>query len=102
RPKGIVHAHRGFTSLGLAFRCIGVGAGERVFSTSKFFFAYGLDHGVLAALAHGATAVVHPGWPDADAVIELVARHRPAALFPRATGYRRRPAPAPRSLAAGR
>jgi 3-hydroxybenzoate/4-hydroxybenzoate---CoA ligase len=99
RPKGIVHAHRGFTSLGLAFRCIGVGAGERVFSTSKFFFAYGLEHGLLAALAHGATAVIHPGWPDADAVIELVARHRPAALFSVPTVYRRLLAQPPERLA---
>ncbi len=99
RPKGIVHAHRGFASLGLAFRCIGVGAGERVFSTSKFFFAYGLEHGLLAALAHGVTAVVHPGWPDADAVIELVARHRPAALFSVPTVYRRLLAQPPERLA---
>jgi len=99
RPKGIVHAHRGFTSLGLAFRCIGLGAGDRVFSTSKFFFAYGLEHGLLAALAHGATAVVHPGWPDADAVIELVARHRPSALFSVPTLYRRLLAQPPGRLA---
>ena len=100
RPKGIVHAHRGFASLGLAFRCIGLGAGERVFSTSKFFFAYGLEHGLLAPLAHGATAVLHPGWPDADAVIELVARHRPAALFSVPTVYRRLLAQPPARLAA--
>jgi benzoate-CoA ligase len=89
RPKGIVHAHRSFASLGLAFRCIGVGTGERVFSTSKLFFAYGLEHGLLATLAHGATAILYPGWPDADTVIELVARHRPAALFSVPTVYRR-------------
>ncbi|HEV8106465.1 MAG TPA: AMP-binding protein [Burkholderiales bacterium] len=99
RPKGIVHAHRGFASLGLAYRCIGVGAGDRVFSTSKFFFAYGIEHGLLAALAHGATAVVYPGWPDADAVIELVARHRPAVLFSVPTVYRRLLAEPPERLA---
>jgi benzoate-CoA ligase len=89
RPKGIVHAHRSFAALGLAFRCIGVGAGDRVLSTSKYFFAYGLEHGLLATLAHGATAVVHPGWPDAQALIELAARHRPAAMFSVPTLYRR-------------
>jgi len=99
RPKGIVHAHRSFASLGLAFRRIGVGAGERVFSTSKLFFAYGLEHGLLAPLAHGASAVLHPGWPDADAVIELVARHRPAALFSVPTVYRRLLAQPPGRLA---
>jgi benzoate-CoA ligase len=99
RPKGIVHAHRSFASLGLAFRCTGVGAGDRVLSTSKFFFAYGLEHGLLAPLAHGATAVLHPGWPDVDAIIELVARHRPAAFFSVPTVFRRLLAEPPERLA---
>jgi benzoate-CoA ligase len=89
RPKGIVHVHRGFTSLGLAFRAIGLAPGERIFTTSKFFFAYGLEHGLLGALALGATSIVYPDWPDPDAVIRLVTRHRPAAMFSVPTIYRR-------------
>ena len=88
-PKGIVHSHRAFAALGLAFRFLGIGAGERVFTTSKFFFAYGLEHGLLATLALGATAVIYPDWPDADAVIGLVEPHRPAAMFSVPTIYRR-------------
>jgi 3-hydroxybenzoate/4-hydroxybenzoate---CoA ligase len=88
-PKGIIHAHRGFAELGRAFRFIGVGEGDRVFTTSKYFFAYGLEHGLLAPLALGATAVVYPDWPDAEAVVELVTRHRPAAMFSVPTIYRR-------------
>jgi benzoate-CoA ligase len=88
-PKGIVHVHRGFSSLGLAFRAVGVGAGDRVLTTSKFFFAYGLEHGLLAALAVGATSIVHPDWPDAEVVIDLVSRHHPAAMFSVPTIYRR-------------
>jgi 3-hydroxybenzoate/4-hydroxybenzoate---CoA ligase len=88
-PKGIVHAHRGFAEFGRAFRFIGIGEGERVFTTSKYFFAYGLEHGLLATLALGATAIVYPDWPDAEAVIELVTRHRPAAMFSVPTIYRR-------------
>jgi acyl-coenzyme A synthetase/AMP-(fatty) acid ligase len=89
RPKGIVHAHRGFAVLGAAFRFIGIGEGDRVFTTSKFFFAYGLEHGLLATLACGATALIYPDWPDSEAVIEMVSRHRPAALFSVPTTYRR-------------
>jgi hypothetical protein len=37
KPKGIVHAHRGFGSLGLAFRALDIGEGDRIFTTSKFF-----------------------------------------------------------------
>ena len=89
RPKGIVHVHRGFGSLGLAFRALGLAPGDRIFTTSKFFFAYGLEHGLLAALALGATSIVYPDWPDAQAVIGIVARHRPAAMFSVPTIYRR-------------
>ena len=88
-PKGIVHAHRAIAAVGLAFRRIGVGAGDCIFTTSKHFFAYGLEHGLLAPLAAGATSVLHPDWPDADTVIRLVARHRPAAMFSVPTIYRR-------------
>ena len=88
-PKGIIHVHRGFLSLGLAFRFTGIGEGERVFTSSKFFFAYGLEHGLLATLAMGATSVIYPDWPDAEAVIDLVTRHRPAAMFSVPTIYRR-------------
>ncbi len=89
RPKGIVHAHRAFRHVGAAFRTIGVAEGEPVLSTSKFFFAYGLEHGLLAPLATGATAVLIPGWPDEAAVIAAVERHRPVALFSVPTTYRR-------------
>jgi benzoate-CoA ligase len=89
RPKGIVHVHRGFRSLGLAFRAMGLTQGERVFTTSKHFFAYGLEHGLLAPLAMGLTSIVHPDWADVEAVIDLVTRHRPAALLSVPTIYRR-------------
>jgi benzoate-CoA ligase len=70
-----------------------------VFTTSKHFFAYGLEHGLLAPLAAGATTVLHPEWPDAETVIELVARHRPAAMFSVPTIYRRLLAEPPARLA---
>jgi len=88
-PKGIVHVHRSIAAAGLAFHRIGVGAGDCVFTTSKHFFAYGLEHGLLATLAVGATSVLHPDWPDAATIIELVSRHRPAAMFSVPTLYRR-------------
>src|SRR5687767_6427674 len=89
RPKGIVHAHRTLGCVGAAFRAFGIGAGERVLCTSKFFFAYGLEHGLLAPLAAGATAILCPDWVDADGVIELVVRHQPGAMFSVPTVYRR-------------
>jgi len=89
RPKGIVHRHQAIFSVGQSFRLLGLGAGDRVFGTSKFFFAYGLEHGLLAPLALGATSILYPGWPDAEAVLTTVARHRPDAFFSVPTMYRR-------------
>ena len=89
RPKGILHAHRAALPVGEAFRALGIGEGGRVFTTSKFFFAYGLEHGLLAPLAMGVTSILSADWPDADAVIGSVARHRPQAMFSVPTIYRR-------------
>lgn len=89
RPKGIVHSHRVFRYVGAAFSTIGVGKDERVLSTSRSFFAYGLEHGLLAPLSCGAASVLIPDWVDPETVIDAVERHRPTALFSVPTTYRR-------------
>ena len=97
RPKGIPHAHRAALSLGEAFRALGIGEGDCVFTTSKFFFAYGLEHALLAPLAMGVTSILSADWPDAEAVLDIVAQHRPRAMLSVPTIYRRLLAePAPR------
>src|SRR5260221_2798320 len=88
-PKGIVHAHRGLLHAGQAQReIIGLVTGEKTFATSKLFFAYSLEHGLLGPLAIGATVILEPDWPDAQNVLEQVQRHRPAAFFSVPTFYR--------------
>ena len=88
-PKGIVHAHRSLLHAGQAQReVIGLAAGEKSFATSKLFFAYSLEHGLLGPLAIGASAILEPDWPDATHVLERVEQHRPAAFFSVPTFYR--------------
>jgi len=89
RARGVLHSHGSFRQLGRAFQVIGIGPGERVLTTSKLFFAYGLEHGLLGVLAIGGESILFPGWPDAEAVADLVARYRPAAVFSVPTIYRR-------------
>jgi benzoate-CoA ligase len=89
RPKGIPYSHRAVLSVGQTFRELGIGEGDRVFTTSKFFFAYGLEHGLLAPLAMGMTSILCAEWPVAESVIGIVERHRPAAMFSVPTIYRR-------------
>ena len=90
KPKGIIHAHRSLLPAGQAQReVIGLAPGEKTFATSKLFFSYSLEHGLLGPLATGATAILEPDWPDAQTVLERVERHRPAAFFSVPTFYRR-------------
>jgi benzoate-CoA ligase len=90
RPKGIVHTHRGILPAGQAQReVMGLGPQDRIFATSKLFFAYALENGLLGPLSLGATAILHPEWPDLEQVEALVARHRVTALFSVPTFYRR-------------
>src|SRR5207244_11396240 len=67
----------------------GSAAGDLVFIPFTLFSAYGLEHALLGTLALGATSVLFADWPDTEAVIDIVARHQPAALFSVPTVYRR-------------
>jgi len=90
RPKGIVHTHRAVLAAGQAQReVMGLAAGDRIFTTSKLFFAYALENGLLGPLALGATAILHPDWVELGEVEALVARRRPTAMFSVPTFYRR-------------
>jgi benzoate-CoA ligase len=90
KPKGIVHVHRAVPLAGMALReTFNLQPGERVLATSKLFFSYALEHGLLGPLALGATAILHPEWAEVDSVLELVARHRPVAFFSVPTFYKR-------------
>ena len=89
KPKGIIHSHRSLLPVGQAQReVVGLAAGERSFATSKLFFAYALEHGLLGPLATGATAILEPDWPDVETVLAQVGRHEPHAFFSVPTFYR--------------
>ena len=88
-PKAAVHLLR---SLPAADRYLGavygVKPGDKLFCTSKLFFAFSLGHILLAGLRLGATAVLNGGWPSAEAVAAVVQRHRPNVVFSVPTLYR--------------
>jgi acyl-coenzyme A synthetase/AMP-(fatty) acid ligase len=87
-PKAVMHAHR-------LFRCgkefsgevLGVGAGAKIYASSKLFFAYALGNGLSAALGLGATLVLDSEWPTAERVAAVVERHSPTVLFSVPTLY---------------
>lgn len=89
KPKGIVHTHRSVSVSGEGLRLIGVQPGDRVFATSKYFFAYGIEHGLLGPLALGATGIALPDWAEPAAALAAVQKHRPVAMFSVPSFYRR-------------
>jgi benzoate-CoA ligase family protein len=89
RPKAAVHAHRDVLVADLHLRAnFGVGPGERVFTTSKMFFAFALGHSLFGALRCGAAVVIFRGWPDVDAVARTVDLLRPTVVLSVPTMYR--------------
>jgi benzoate-CoA ligase len=89
KPKGMAFGHRAVLEVGQAFRAFGIGPDDRVFTTSKLYFAYGLEHALLAPLALGATSILCADWPEAGPVLRIVEQHRPSAMFSVPTVYRR-------------
>ncbi len=65
----------------------GLGARDRIYASSKLFFAYALGNSLLAGLRLGATVVLDSEWPTAERVALVVERHRPTALFSVPTLY---------------
>ncbi|HTW87986.1 MAG TPA: benzoate-CoA ligase family protein [Candidatus Binataceae bacterium] len=88
-PKAAVHLHRDALGAGPYLeQCLGVRAGDRLFSTSKLFFAYALGNCLFGSLRLGAVSVLYPGWPDAASVADIIGTVRPEVVFSVPTLYR--------------
>jgi benzoate-CoA ligase len=89
KPKGVVHTQRtALCGRAVYDELMDVAPGDRVFCSSKLFFAYALGTLMFATLQLGATAILFPGWPDAVTVAEVIAHHRPTLVLSVPTFYR--------------
>ncbi|MFN0301159.1 MAG: benzoate-CoA ligase family protein [Burkholderiales bacterium] len=88
-PKAAVHLHHDVL---LADRFpgewLGVGAGDRIFATSKLFFAYSLGNNLFPALRLGATSVLLDSWPESASIGTILERHKPTIFAGVPTMYR--------------
>lgn len=80
-PKGAVHCHGDVVIGDYYLEAFGYGRGERVFSSSKLFFAFALGHVLVGGLRTGSTLILYDEWPDGPAIAETVARHRPTIML---------------------
>lgn len=87
--RAAVHCHKDMwhTSRGFAQGVLGLSAGDRVFSVSKLFFAYGLGNAMYFPFSVGAGTLYYPDRPRPDAIAEFVARYRPTVFFSVPTFY---------------
>ena len=88
-PKAAVHLHHNIAAaVDYSRGVLGVGPGDRLFATSKLFFAYSLGNCLFGSLMLGATTILFDGWPDSAAIAAVVRKHRPTLLYSVPTMYR--------------
>ncbi len=88
-PKAAVHLHHDVLIADRFPReCLAMRAGDRVFATSKLFFAYSLGNNLFPALRLGATSILFDGWPDSTSIGAVIERHQPTILLSVPTMYR--------------
>ena len=89
-PKAAVHCHRDLTAGGpYGVDVLGAAREDRVFATSKLFFAYALGNALLIPLAVRARAYLSPAWPEPQSVLGVLRDWRPTLFFSVPTVYAR-------------
>ncbi|HVO08071.1 MAG TPA: AMP-binding protein, partial [Burkholderiaceae bacterium] len=89
QPKAVVHAHRFARQVDQVSReGLGLRDSDRMFASSKLFFAYPQTNALFAGLKLGATVILDPMWPTAAGVVATVAAQRPTVLFSVPSLYR--------------
>ncbi|HUD85104.1 MAG TPA: benzoate-CoA ligase family protein [Xanthobacteraceae bacterium] len=82
-PKGVKHVHT--TPLAAARLMgqgvIGVREDDVVFSAAKLFFSYGMGNAMAFPMSVGASTVLLPQRPTAEAVFEIMRRHQPTIFY---------------------
>jgi acyl-coenzyme A synthetase/AMP-(fatty) acid ligase len=88
--KGVVHAQRvACQPHAFASGVLGLTASDRLYASSKLFFAYALGNSLLAGLRAGATVILDRQWPEPERVLAMVRTHRPTIVFCVPTLYSR-------------
>ena len=78
-PKGVRHVHGSLrvTAETYGKQVLGIQPDDVMFSAAKAFHAYGLGNCMTFPMSVGASAVFLPERPTADAVLDMMRRHRP-------------------------
>lgn len=89
KPKAVVHAHRCLREIGrISAERLGIARGDRLFASSRLFFAYPLTNLLLAGLRVGAMLILDAQWPTPRSVAATAAATHPTVLFSVPSLYR--------------
>jgi len=87
-PKAVIHVQRVTQgSAAFAREVLGLTVEDRLYATSKLFFAYPLANSLFAGLRLGATVILDSEWPLAEGVVDVCERHKPTVFFSVPTLY---------------
>lgn len=82
-PKAVIHLQERTLAPahGHGRHVVGLRSDDRVFSTAKLFFSYGLQSSLVIPLAVGASVVLDPDRFAPERVWDLIGRERPTVLY---------------------
>ena len=83
KPKGAMHLHRNlpYTVNTYCRHILKVQPEDRLFSSSRLFFAYGLGNSLSFPLSSAATSVLCNERPTPAVISEIFTRHQPTIFF---------------------
>jgi benzoate-CoA ligase len=88
-PKAVVHPQRIALEIERIGReRLGLTAEDRIYASSKLFFAYPLANCIWTGLKLGATVILDPQWPTAQGVVACIMARRATVLFSVPSLYR--------------
>src|SRR6266404_447928 len=82
-PKGVLHRHGSMPSTvqNYAANVLKLTSDDRVFSSSRMFFAYGLGNSLTFPLAAGATVLLEPERMNAERLASFIEKEKPTVFF---------------------
>lgn len=88
-PKGVVHLQHDMIYAADTYpkEILSLTPEDRIYSTSKLFFAYGLGNSLYFPLRTGAATILCPDRPNPDVIINLIEKYRPTIFFSVPTSY---------------
>jgi benzoate-CoA ligase len=80
QPRAVIHSQRNLLAVGHHYGVItdGMTFNDRVYSTAKLSFAYGLCHSLASTLVSGATSILTTKLPTPESVLHTMRVHRPS------------------------